>query len=462
MTHWAVRLLVPGVGLTAAFALLFFVGCENNEEEGPPPPPPGAAGTYYGIVDFGAGVGTNTEHSVKLVLHENASSVRGGPTVSGYTEATGDSLSGYISYRDSIYLIEGAVEDDSLSVSWTAATNAWTLQGSYDAHSIQGVATCPIRSDTMELHRWTGGNRNIAERWLGLYSSSECWPPGGTLRAYLSQSDTLISGRLVVSGAYEMGDTLTIGEGLFFDPILELTAIDSGVDPPSELHLMGMLTSADSMAGTYDWWWDRCLDEGLWNVVRSEPDTGQALADILGVVYHQEEASGTMSAAYIHWEHQGVPITGATASVNGMSLIDYGGGFYALMTGQITVVPGEDYVFNISHPDYGGTTGTARVPGEFTVTSPHQGVVIPRGQSLQVSFTQAQYATFYDAWFQVNDAFEVAIAPATSLVLPGTQIQTPGPDVLEVEAICGDFQQWEATYTGFYGVHGKAINVTVQ
>jgi hypothetical protein len=255
-----------------------------------------------------------------------------------------------------------------------------------------------------------------------------------------------------------MGDTLTIYGGSFFDPILELMAVDSDLNPPSVLHLVGRLVTADSMAGTFEWSWDRCEEEGIWYLVRSSPDTGAAFANIVGFAYRQESMSGVESFANLFWQINEVSISGATISVNGVPLTDYGDGFYSTQLGAITVVPSGDYFFNIFHPEYGSTTRTAHVPSDYAVTSPVEGAVIPRGQNLIVTFTQASNATFYDAYLQANEAYTWMPAPATSLNLSGTNIQTAGEDVLHVKAVCGDYQ----TFTGFFGINGKAINVTVQ
>lgn len=466
MIRFAIRASIAGAVFAAAFALVFFAGCGDNDEENPPPPSPaGAAGTYYGIADLGGGEGLETEDRIKLLIEQGSAVATGGNSPLQSMGIASDSLTGYISYGDSTYIVFGTTRNDSLGIGWTTALGAWVLIGTFDAQGIQGIAAGPIGSDTLTLYRRTGSTRNIADRWLGHYSMGSCWPSGGTLRAYFSQSDTLITGTLVVSGAYEMGDTLTIYEGSFFDPILELQASSSFTDslePPSVLHLLGTLGSADSMAGTFDWWWDRCLDEGIWDLVRSEPDTGAAFAGIMAVAYRREDMDEVMSWVYVEWEIDEVDISGATISVNGVPLTDYGDGFYGAQTGALTVVPGEDYIFNIFHPDYGSTTRTAHVPGAYTVTSPLQGAVVPMGQDLVVSFTQASDATFYDAYFQMNPAGGITTAPATLLMISGIGIQTSGADVLDFEAACGDYDQWTHTFTGFYGVNSKSINVTVQ
>jgi hypothetical protein len=446
--------------MAAALALMFIGGCGDNDEENPPPStPPGAAGIYYGIANLGGGEGLETEHRVKLLIEQGSAVATGGNSPLQSLGIASDPLTGYISYGDSTYIVTGTTQNDSLGIIWTTSMGTWTLFGVFDEQSIQGFAAGPIGTDTLVLYRWTGSTRNIADRWSGHYSNGSCWPYGGTLRAHFSQSDTLITGTLVVSGAYEMGDTLTIYEGSFFDPILELTAIDSDITPPSKLHLMGTLASADSMTGTYDWWWDRCLDEGIWDLKRMESDTEVAFASIFAVAYHLEEATGTMGLFFAGWVIDDVGISGATISVDGIPLTDHGDGYYSLQT---TVAPGADYVFDIFHPDYGSTTGIAKVPGQFMVTSPVQGAVIPRGQDLVVTFTSASEATFYDAWLSNNNAHGVALAPATSLTLPGTQIQQSVADVLELEAINGDYVLWSQTFTGFFGINAKEINVTVQ
>jgi len=463
MIRFAFRTRAAVIFLAAAFALMFIGGCADDEKESPPPPSsPGAAGTYYGITDLGGGDGQQTEHRVKLVIQQGSAVVTGGSSPLQSQGVASDPLTGYISYGDSTYIISGTTRNDSLGIGWTTGLGAWVLIGTFDAQGIQGIAAGPIGIDTLILYRRTGSTRNIADRWSGHYSMGSCWPYGGTLRAHLSQSDTLITGTLVVSGAYEMGDTLTIYEGSFFDPILELTAIDSDITPPSKLHLMGTLASADSMAGTYDWWWDRCLDEGIWDLKRMESDTGVAFASIFGIAYRLENISGAIGFAFVAWEINDIGIPGATISVNGVPLTNTGDGFYSTQAGALTVVPGGDYVFNIFHPDYGSTTRTAHVPGVYTVTSPLQGAVIPMGQDLTVTFTPAPDAVFYNAYLEMNQAYSVTVAPATSLFLSGSGIQTPGADVLDFEAACGDYDQWMETFTGFFGVNAKAINVTVQ
>lgn len=460
MTRFAISVSIAGVIFAAASAFVFIGGCADDDEENPPPPsPPTAAGTYYGIANLGGGSGLETEDRLKLALQQGSSVAAGGNSPLHSLGITSEPLSGYISYGDSAYVVSGTTQDDSLSIGWTTVAGAWTLIGAFNAQGIQGIATGPIGSDTLSLYRRTGGNRNIADKWLGSYGMGSCWPAGGTLRASFSQSDTLITGNLIVSGLYEMGDTLTIYEGSFFDPILELTAIDSEITPPSKLHLMGMLASADSMAGTFDWWWDRCLDEGIWDLVRMESDTGLAFASIFGVAYHCEQATGTLDIVLVGWVINDVGISGASISVDGVLLTDHGDGYYSV---QMAVVPGADYVFDIVHPDYGSTTRIAEVPGQFTITSPVQGAVIPRGQDLVVTFTQASEATFYDSWLANNNAHGVALAPGTSLTLPGTQIQQSGPDVLDLEAVNGDYSQWQTTFTGFFGINAREIDVTVQ
>ncbi|MBM3324886.1 MAG: hypothetical protein FJY66_04385, partial [Calditrichaeota bacterium] len=300
----AVKPSIMRIVLVAALLPLLLVGCAGEEDEIVPLPPPGAAGTYYGIANFGAGEGMNTEHRVKLVIEESANAIRSGQPLLSSVQATRGALSGFISYGDSTYGIEGAADDDSLSVSWTTASGTWMLFGGYDAEGIHGIASGPSGTDTLGLYRWKGNMSSIAGPWEGAFPVGPCWPQSVSMRASFVQSDTLISGYLIVTGDPGMGDTLRIYEGSFFDPILEVIAIDSNIDfphVPPKLCLLGVLESSDSMAGTYDWWWDRCFGEGTWYLKTDEPDTGNVFAGILAMAYRREGATVTVSMASVYW-----------------------------------------------------------------------------------------------------------------------------------------------------------------
>lgn len=439
--------------------LAFFGGCEEDEDEWPTPPT--AAGTYYGIGNFGSG-----EESVKLVIQESPGAASGGHH-SGSVEAVFQTLGGSISYGGETYSISGTAEDDSLNITWTTAEGTWTLAGTFDAEGIRGTTSGPGGTHDFIAYRQTEEGRDISGMWLGYFQTEDTRPPlfEGPLAGSFLQSDSVIMGYLVVSGDSFMGDTLTISEGFFFDPIIELTAIDSGVVPPSTLHLVGTLVTADSAAGAYHWWWwGANYDWGSWHLTRAVeelPDTS-VFSGILAVVYVREGTPLTISAASVYWQIDGEGVSGATITVDGVPLQDLGNGSYLTAPGAITVVPGEEYTFDISHPEYGNTSGTAQVPGNFTVTSPLPDAVVPVGEDLVVTFTEAAGATFYTAMLYTNAAVEVVQAPTTSITLPGSDIQTPGDDVLEVEAMRGDYSHWEATHTGYFGLVGKTVNVTVQ
>ncbi|MFH1011175.1 MAG: hypothetical protein V1784_08075 [bacterium] len=462
MNPFAVRQSVVGSALIAFSGFLLFVGCAGEEDETVPPPPPSATGTYYGIADFGAGEGQQTEHGVKLVLEVDPNWLAGGLSLSDLSSTDEQTLLGSIIYGDSSYEVSGIAGDDSLSLQWSTAEGAWTLLGTFDTERIQGIASGPSGSAALVLYRWTGNMRSIAGHWEGAFPIGPCWPQSVSMRASFVQSDTLISGYLVVSGHPWMGDTLRISEGSFFDPVIMITALDSTEGGPSTLCLFGILTAEDSMAGTCDWWWARCFGEESWYLAPEEPDTGNVFSGILAMAYRREGVSVTVSMASLYWMIGDSGVSGATVSVNSVPLIDAGGGFYVTVPGALNVIPGGDYVFNIFHPVHGSTLGTARVPGEFTVTSPFPGGIIPRGQPFVVTFAQAVDANFYTAMLDINTAFGVAVAPATSLVLPGAGIQTAGADVLEFEAMNGDYTRWQETNTGYFGVNAKAIDVTVQ
>jgi hypothetical protein len=112
---------------------IFLAGCGDNDEENPPPAsPPSAAGTYYGMTNLSGGE-SQMENRVKLHLQQSSSSSLGGSSPLYSPNATSESLTGYVSYGDSTYVVSGSTHDDSLGISWTTALGAWFFQGTFDA-----------------------------------------------------------------------------------------------------------------------------------------------------------------------------------------------------------------------------------------------------------------------------------------------------------------------------------------
>ncbi len=443
--------------LAAVFAVLvmaFFVGCDSGDD-GTPITPPDVVGTYYAIADFGGG-----EQSIMLVLQMPSTN----PTNDGYYV-----LTGFVSYGDSSWGVAGTAKDDTVNFTWTPPNGVCNFSGTSGDEQIQGTATGPGWTASFTAYRETGAGRDIAGQWEGGFQGGSCYPPGGALTASFFQTDSAVSGTLfVVSNEPEMGDTLVITEGFFHEPIFEVTAIDSGTFPPSRLILLGTLGADDSLAGAFDWWWARCFDEGFWHLERGTPeppdtpDTSVFEGILAGIYVCTGEGPWTaMSMAYVDWRIDGVGVSGATITADGVTLEEFFDGAY-ITPESFDAFPGEEFTFNISHPEYGNTSGTARVPGDFTVTSPLPDATVPVGEDLAVTFTEASGATFYTATLQENDAFISVPAPATSITLPGSGIQTPGDDVLGVEAIQGDYSRWQENQTGYFGLLCKSVSVTVQ
>lgn len=440
-----------------ALLLAFFVGCGEDDDESPPPSSPTAAGTYRGIGNFGTG-----EQSVKLVIEESSGAVSGGHSPIGSIEAILQTLEGSISYGGETYSISGTVEDDSISITWTTAEGTWTLSGTWDDAGISGTTSGPGGTYDFIAYRQAAGTNNITGIWYGWLESTE-GPDEGFLLGHLLQSGSTITGYLVTS----FEETFTISEGSFQDPAIAISAADSSATPPVTMVAGGLLVTADSATGTYNFIWEGGSDAGTWNLVRSTavgpvpPDTGD-FSGILAVVYLREGFPTTVSAASVYWQIDGEGVLGATITIDDALLHEAGTGFYLTLPGIFTAVPGQGYTFSIFHPDHGHAFGTVHVPGDFTVTAPLPDAIVPVGEDLTVTFTESDDATFYTANLHVNAAFGVAEAPATLITLPGSGIQTPGDDVLEVEAVRGDYDRWETTHTGYFGLVGKWREVTVQ
>lgn len=449
-------ILVTATVLFAAFVFGCFTGCDEDDE---PWPPPSVAGTYYGIGNFGAG-----DQSVRLVIQASYStSLGGGSGRYGSVEAVAQTLSGLISYGGDTYVISGAAEDDSVDFAWTTADGIWMLSGTWDEEGIRGVTNGPGGTYDFVAYRQPAGGNNITGVWHGWFESTE-GPDQGFLLGHLVQSDSVVTGFLVTS----FEDTFTISDGSFQEPIIAISAADSTGELPITMVLGGLLVTADSATGTYNFIWEGGSDAGTWDLVRTingdpePPDTGDAFSGLVGVVYIREGIFLSASGASVYWEIEGEGVTGATITVNGITVQELGSGSYLTMAGALTVVPGEEYTFSVYHPDYGSTSGTAQVPGDFDVTAPLPDSVITMGEDLVVTFTESTGATFYTAMLEGNSAFGSTEAPATSITLPGSDIQTAGDDVLEVEAMWGDYNLWQESGTGYFGLYGKVVTVTVQ
>lgn len=448
MTRFSFHVLA--VILAAVFAVYvaaFFIGCDSDDGT---ESHPDAIGTYYAIADFSGG-----DQSIMLVLQMPSSE----PASDGYYV-----LTGFVSYGDSTWDVNGTTKEDTLNFIWSTLQGLHSFAGNILRDRIQGNVAGPGWMINFTAYREAPTGRDIAGQWEGGFQAGSCYPPGGMLTASLNQTGSAIAGTLFVTGDPEMGDTLVITEGFFHDPIFEVTAIDSGTSPPARLILLGTLGADDSLAGGFDWWWDRCFDEGFWHLERTTvgpQDTG-VFSGILGVVFVKHTNLEIRSGASVHWQIDGEGVTGATITFNGGLVPETGDGYYMAIFDTSCAVPGEDYIFNISHPDYGNAMGTVRVPGFFMVTSPGMEEVIPQGEDLQVTFTEASEATFYTAQLNTNPAFGIVAAPASMITLAGTDIQTSGMDMLEVEAVRGDMYRWQETQTGYFGLHSNALLVEVE
>jgi hypothetical protein len=436
--------------VSAVFIMAFFIGCDNGDDGTPSQSPPDVTGTYYAIADFGVG-----DQSIMLVLQMPSSE----PANDGYYV-----LTGFVSYSDSSWGVAGTTKEDSVNFTWTPPDGVCNFSGTSGDEKIQGTASGPGWTVSFTAHRETGTGRDIAGQWEGGFLSGGCYPPGGTLTVSFFQTDNAIAGTLFVSADPEMGDTLVITEGFFHDPIYEVTAIDSGTFPPARLILLGTLGADDSLAGGYDWWWDRCFDEGFWHLERAtvEPPDTSVFSGILGVVFIREGSLVTSRGASVYWQIGGIGVTGASVTCGGAQLQDLGSGYYMTLPGALNVIPGAEYAFNISHTAHGSTSETVRVPSDFSVTSPEPDAVISVGEDLVVTFTTSANANFYTAMFDVNAVFRAVPAPIGTITLPGSGIQTTGADILEVEAMRGNIDLWQGSGTGFFGLVGKTVNVTVQ
>jgi hypothetical protein len=112
--------------------------------------------------------------------------------------------------------------------------------------------------------------------------------------------------------------------------------------------------------------------------------------------------------------------------------------------GEFPLTSGADYNLVVA-AGIKTATASVKLPGDFSITTPASGYVLPKGQSLNVSWNSASYADFYRGYLSINYSYRDTSGNyryfyySGDTILSGTSITYPSnllfPNLSEIDSI---------------------------
>jgi hypothetical protein len=181
------------------------------------------------------------------------------------------------------------------------------------------------------------------------------------------------------------------------------------------------------------------------------PHTGPDALMVMGMLLLDERGAQVQVSVL----RQDEPVPGTVVRLDGREIPELGEGSFELIDPSgLLLRPGTTHLVTLSIPGEGSLAESVKLPGDFQITSPGLGAVLPAAQRFTAQWTAAQDASHYFVGLSADTtgfgAFE-----QTTLTSAELELFEPDTATLSVRAMSNPFGR-------IAGMHGKSVRLTFE